>query len=675
MDRRLACNCALVPLLVLACTAGVTAQGTPPCLLPTCIPASDPAWAGAGQIYQQKQEFVAALRQLSIALTGRFGNEGPRLAAAIDALESALLRWDQSIAVFEKNLQQGGLDADAHTALGTVYLDRYRSDDALRSFQAAARLDTRRADTHQLMAMAHGLANRPAAALAALTRAARLQPDNATIRYDIARYTLTSLPSSPASASAAALAAFQQVAEKQLAQAPTEAPFPRPGLLRQLAGVAPIFPPAPYVQAFELLMKGQFAEAIAECRRAMQSDPLLDARGDGDPLIAGAMALSRGDVPDALKHLGAAVQANSERSEAHRILGVASRLDEQLEQSVEAYKAAIRLRPTDERSPIALADVLTDLGRFSDAEQVLKDTIRLVPATVQAHYRLGRLYQSQGNYPEALKELEYAAQFSPLVGQDPLHEMVALIYATQADFARAIAALRKQIGVNPNNPDAHRRLGDAYTRQDRTAEALAEFTAALLIDRRSLLSYVGIGQIQFRTGNYQAAARAAQSAVQLDPSQKEARYVLSMSLRRLGQADAADRELQEFQRLQAEAAADAQRKYETDGLRREIGVSLAAANYQAAIPLLRQIIAREPDVATHYMTLGAALSRSTQTAEAVEAFELALQRDPLNPDAHLRLAEAYLAAGRADASRREADRYRELIEIAKKQRALRFGNP
>ena len=151
---------------------------------------------------------------------------------------------------------------------------------------------------------------------------------------------------------------------------------------------------------------------------------------------------------------------------------------------------------------MGLADVLIDAERFTEAEKVLKETIDLVPGTVQAHYRLGRLYQSLGKYPEALKELEYTARFTPLVGQDPLYEMVALIYASQADFARATEALRKQVAVNPNNADAHRRLGDGYVRQERTMEALAEFTAALLIDRRSVLSHVGISQIHFRSANY-----------------------------------------------------------------------------------------------------------------------------------------------------------------------------
>src|SRR6185369_5210135 len=168
---------------------------------------------------------------------------------------------------------------------------------------------------------------------------------------------------------------------------------------------------------------------------------------------------------------------------------------------------------------------------------------------------------------------------------------------------------------------------DGYVRQERTLEAMAEFTAALLIDRRNVLSLVGISQLQFRAGNHEAAARAARSALQVEPSYAEARYVLAMSLMRAGQSDEGKRELQEFQRLQAEAADVSKRKYEIDGLRREIDfvlavrdvrclglqalklkyeidglrreidIATAAGDFGTAIPLLQQIIQREPDVA------------------------------------------------------------------------------
>ena len=307
------------------------AQGAPP--------GGPSPWDGAATAFRQKPVIVAAIRDLSISLTGRFGDEGRRLRSDVDALEAALRGWDQSIAAFETALKAGRADADAQTALGTVYLDRYRLPDALRAFEAGAKMAPRRADVRQFAAMVHGLAGRPADAVRELRRAQDIQPGDAVTKYEIARYTMELGEASPA---AAVFTSFHQAAAKQLsALQHVESPFSRPGLLRQTAGVAPLFPPAPFVLAFESLMKGRFEEGIAACRRALDGDPLLAPSNGADPLLDGSAALRAGDLPGALRFLSAAVAADPNRSEAHRILGVASRLDEQLEQSVTAFYKVI----------------------------------------------------------------------------------------------------------------------------------------------------------------------------------------------------------------------------------------------------------------------------------------------------------------------------------------------
>ena len=100
-------------------------------------------------------------------------------------------------------------------------------------------------------------------------------------------------------------------------------------------------------------------------------------------------------------------------------------------------------------------------------------------------------------------------------------------------------------------PAAHHELAEMYFRLGRLDEALAEFTVALMIDPRRADSHVGVGAgaAAARDG-CEAAAAAARRAAELDPTHKEARYVLATSLLRLGRADEGKRELQEYQRLQ-----------------------------------------------------------------------------------------------------------------------------
>src|SRR5947207_11292882 len=88
--------------------------------------------------HQRKVEFVAALRQFAESAGGSYGDEGPRLPSALDAAQRALESWDHSIAIVESTARSAPGDADARAALGSIYLDRARIQEALKELAAAA---------------------------------------------------------------------------------------------------------------------------------------------------------------------------------------------------------------------------------------------------------------------------------------------------------------------------------------------------------------------------------------------------------------------------------------------------------------------------------------------------------------------------------------------------------
>src|SRR5690606_22011709 len=53
------------------------------------------------------------------------------------------------------------------------------------------------------------------------------------------------------------------------------APFVHPGLLREVAGVAPVFPLATYADGFHARSQGDYEEAVEAFRRAARHDPLV----------------------------------------------------------------------------------------------------------------------------------------------------------------------------------------------------------------------------------------------------------------------------------------------------------------------------------------------------------------------------------------------------------------
>ena len=439
-------------------------------------------------------------------------------------------------------------------------------------------------------------------------------------------------------------------------------------LLRQAANVAPIFPPALYADGFAALKQGRYAEAVTRFREAAALDPLTVSGAAKERTLDGAAALRQGRLTAALELHRAAVESAPDVAETHRVLGMAYWADDQFDNGIAQFKTAIRLRPDDERARVALADVLVAAGKLTDAEQAFKEAIRAVPGSGQAHYNLGRLYDVQQKWSEAAQMFQTAVNLNPMVGQDHLHQTIARLYLSLPDVGRAIDAAEKRIDVNPNNADAHRALGDLYLQQGRHEEALTELGAALLINPQSVDAYSGIAQVHLRTGRYPEAEGAARRALDIDPAHNAARYALATALLRVGRAEEGTKELERFQRLQAEARLQEQRDLEGRMLRQEASASLAKNDYEAAIAALLKAVSLEPNDRSAYLNLGVLLKNRGRYREAIEPFNRALELRA-DPDVHRLLAETYQALDQLQ----QSEQHRAIYERMKGERLRKAG--
>ena len=156
-----------------------------------------------------------------------------------------------------------------------------------------------------------------------------------------------------------------------------------------------------------------------------------------------------------------------------------------------------------------------------------------------------------------------------------------------------------------------------YFRQSRQTEALAEFTAAVMLNPTRADSHAAIGQVHLRSGNYAEAVAAARRAVALDDSHKEARYVLATSLVRMGSVDEGKRELEGINACKPKPPLHRSRQLEIEGLRRDASVSIVNGEFAKAVALLRQALERDAESAQSHLDLGLALLKAGQPAEAV----------------------------------------------------------
>lgn len=625
--------------------------------------APDELAQSAARIRQARTDFVRSLRHLLEALPGTYGDEGPALRAATAGMADALRRWDRAIRAYQTPLEKVVGQPDVHVALGTVLLERGRAKQAVEEFTVASRLAPDRAPVFLLLGLAFDAVGRHADAAKAFRRAATLPPgsaDNAgKAGKAVAAYAGAQQlrQSGTREAALEGLQAFSRAVESQLplAAASAQQPFPRAGLLRESAGVAPVWPPARYVPAFEALARGSYAEAVEALDRAVTQDPLVAPLPSGAvaPLAAGLTALRAGHLQVALEHVRAAVTAAPDAAEPRRLLALELGADDRADEAIEQLRHAIRLDPADERARLALGRTLVSAGQAAMAERTFRDTLTHIPTSAHSHFELGRLYDTAGRHREAADAFAAAAAIAPILGEERVHELMGRALIADTDFDGAIQAFTRRVEVSPNYAPAHRALGEMYLQVGRDDEALAELTAAALIEPADALAHAGRAQLHLRNGRYQDAAGAARAALARDGTNLSALYALGTALVRLGRAGDGEEALARFRAGQDAARARDERAWELRLLRQTAAAHLERGELAEAVERLQTAVALQPDAQT-YAALGAVLKRAGRTQDALDALEKAVAAQGGVPMVHALMADLLAALGRIDDSRRHA---------------------
>lgn len=617
------------------------------------------AAAVAAQSPEPKAAFVQAVGQFSLALDGTYGDEGARVRSSLDAMSRALGEWDAMLRKYEAAMAADIRTADPalalkmHLAIGGLYLDRARTADGLRELAAARQLDNTRADVPVFEALARSqLEGNDTAATAALRQASTLNPNDAITAYVLARHLSRSGAAEDAGRAYDRFVASEAARLAQNQRQPST-PFIDLRLFHETPGVEPFFAPALYVDGFAELQRGNLSRAIDLFRQSVMRDPLVvDSGVESGALGRAATAFRDGSLERAAEHIAVAIELAPDRAEPHRIQGLIYLANRQLDAAAQALSTAIALNPRDERARLALADTMLVGGDLPAARAALQELLTTFPSSGRARYKLGLVYQRQGLYADAIRQLTTAAGLKPLLGLNSVYQTIGALARSQQQYNAAIAAFSQRVDLIPNDAGAHHELGEMYFRQSRQSEALAEFTAAVMLDPTSADSHAAMSQVYLRGGNYAEAVASARRAVSLVNSHKEARYVLATSLVRMGNVDEGKRELEIYQRLQTEETAARSRQLEIEGLRRDASVSILNGEPTKAVGLLRQALERDPESVQLRLDLGLALIKAGQPADAIEPLTAAAAKEN-SEDAHVYLAEAYSALGRTSDAERE----------------------
>ena len=282
---------------------------------------------------------------------------------------------------------------------------------------------------------------------------------------------------------------------------------------------------------------------------------------------AGQSALATGDYAGAERAYEKLRDLEPEIAEVHANLGLIYFEERKFDQAVPALRQALKLKPSLVKSESLLAMSLSELGHYNEAlsglekgfrrssepeikrmcglelersytalkkdsesVEVAMELNRIYPDDPEILYQTGRVY---GNF--AFLTMEKLAQVAP--GSVWRHLAAAEAHESQGSYTQAIQEYQEVLGLEPNRPSIHYRIGRSlmgrfwqHQSQDDLTAAQKEFEEELRAHPDNANAAYELGEMRRKTRQNDEAERYFEQAIQHYPDFAEAQLGLAAVL-------------------------------------------------------------------------------------------------------------------------------------------------
>jgi tetratricopeptide (TPR) repeat protein len=358
-----------------------------------------------------------------------------------------------------------------------------------------------------------------------------------------------------------------------------------------------MMPPAMlWGQVQSAMQQGRLDLAQAGAEQILRAAP----RHPGALHVLGVICLQRRQMPEALRWLKKASQADQRNAMIWATLGYANFEAGAFRDAVEAFQKTTRLDARAHPALHGLGKSLQALGRHQEAAGAFARAIALEPRNVDYLNDRGVALMQIGALDDSLRDFDAALAVAPGFFGAWLNKGLAL--KKRGDAAAALAALDHSIALNPSYALAHSNR------------------AAVLLDMRE----------------YTQALEAAQRAIALAPDFAEAWNNQGLAQLELGEASAALASFEQSARLDPHNAA---------AVYNAAGVHSQKGNYVEALAAYRQCVLVAPAHVAALNDLGLAEAAVGDHAAALATYDRALRIAPEFADAQFNKSLTCLLLG------------------------------
>ena len=289
------------------------------------------------------------------------------------------------------------------------------------------------------------------------------------------------------------------------------------------------------------LEKHDYASAVAPLKRALELNPAIE----GGHQLLGYALLAQGYAEEAIPHFQKVHDAGA--------LGIAYVEAGKPSEAIPYLQAAIAKNPDD-------PDLLYYLGRASGllSKQAFDALEARFPDSARAHEMMAEDYAALRDEPNAEKEFQEALRVK--ADTLDLHMELGQLYARAQQWDKAEAEFRAETEMQPGKAEAFYRLGDSLLEEGKAAEARAALERSDKLRPNMPQTLYSLGKAASLENDPATAEKYWLRVLAIEKGTAlaaQAHFGLATIYRRQGKQAEADREMQEFQKLQVERPSEA----------------------------------------------------------------------------------------------------------------------
>ncbi len=234
----------------------------------------------------------------------------------------------------------------------------------------------------------------------------------------------------------------------------------------------------------------------------------------------------KGLLDEAIEQYQAALRLKPDYVAAHNNLGIAYQSKGLLDQAIEQYQATLRLKPDFAEAHDNLGNVYKSKGLLDQAIEQYQTALRLKPDYAEGHYNLGIAYQSKGLLDQAIEQYQTALRLKPDYVE--AHNNLANVYQSKGLSDQAIEQYQTALRLKPDSVEAHNNLANVYKSKGLLDQAIEQYQTALRLKPDSVEAHNNLGNAYKSKGLLDQAIEQYQTALRLKPNFAEAHFNLGL---------------------------------------------------------------------------------------------------------------------------------------------------